>query len=137
MKKIYSIWLLGILMLTSCEDSIQGPEDEPVNGGPNNMRATFSSIQADVFTPTCAVAGCHGGAQNPNLSAGQAYNNLVNKPSSGNPSMMRVKPGESVNSYLMKKLNGDGTSIMPPNGQLSQVKIDSISLWINNGAMNN
>jgi hypothetical protein len=137
MKKIYSICLLGILTLTSCEDLIQGPEDEIENGGSNNMRATFSSIQTEVFSSTCALSGCHGGSQDPNLSAGQAYNNLVNKASSGNPSMMRVKPGESNNSYLIKKITGDGTSRMPPGGQLSQAKIDSISLWINNGALNN
>lgn len=137
MKRLFCICLIGILILPSCEDLIQGPEDELENSGPNNMRATFSSIQADVFTPTCAVAGCHGGSQNPNLSAGQAYNSLVNKPSSQNPSMMRVMPGESANSYLMKKMTGDGTSIMPPSGQLSQAKIDSIALWINNGAVNN
>jgi hypothetical protein len=125
------------LFFISCEESIQGPDDENNNGGSSNMRATFSSIQANVFTPTCALAGCHGGSQSPNLSVGQAYNNLVNKASSQNPSMMRVKPGESSNSYLMKKLNGDGTSIMPPSGQLSQAKIDSIALWIDTGASNN
>lgn len=137
MKKLYHICVMGVLILTSCEDSIQGPEDEKNNGGSGNMRAMFSSIQAEVFTPSCAVAGCHGGAQAPNLTSGQAYNNLVNKASIQNPSMMRVKPGESINSYLVKKLTSDETSIMPPAGQLSQVKIDSIVLWINNGALNN
>ena len=137
MKKLFSICMLGTLLLTACEDLIQGPEDEIENGGSTNMRATFSSIQAEVFSPTCAVPGCHGGSQNPNLSAGQAYNNLVNKASAQNPSMMRVKPWESANSYLMKKLTGDGTSRMPPAGEISQAKIDSIALWINNGALNN
>jgi hypothetical protein len=137
LKKLFSIFLLGTLLLSACEDSIQGPEDEVNNGGPTNMRAKFSSIQAEVFSPTCALSGCHNGSQSPNLSAGQAYNNLVNKASIQNPAMMRVKPGESVNSYLMKKIIGEGTSRMPPGGQLSQVNIDSIALWINNGALNN
>jgi hypothetical protein len=137
MKRLINILLLGALMLVACEDSIQGPEDEPVNGGPENMPARFSSIQNEVFSKSCALSGCHGGTQNPNLSSGQAYGNLVNQASAQNPSMMRVKPGDSNNSYLMKKLNGDETSMMPPSGQLSQVKIDSIALWINNGALNN
>ena len=137
MKRIFNLYLLGALMFVACEDSIQGPEDEINNGGPGNMRATFTSIQSEVFSPTCATSGCHGGSQNPNLSAGQAYNNLVNQASAQNPSMMRVKPGDSNNSYLMKKLTGDGTSVMPPSGQLTQSKIDSIALWINTGALNN
>jgi len=137
MIKLFSLCLFGILFLTACEDLIQGPEDEINNGGPTNMRATFSSIQAEVFSTTCALSGCHAGSQNPNLSVGQSYDNLVNKASMQNPSMMRVKPGESSNSYLMKKLNGDGTSRMPPGGELSQAKIDSIALWINKGALNN
>ena len=136
-KKLISLSLLGILMFTGCEDLIQGPEDEINNGGSGEMRATFSSIQAEVFSPTCALSGCHGGSQDPNLSIGQAYSNLVNKTSAQNPPMLRVKPGESANSYLMKKLTADGTSRMPPSGQLSQSKIDSIALWINNGALNN
>ena len=136
MKKLFSLCLFGILFLTACEDLIQGPEDE-INSGPTNMRATFSSIQTEVFSTTCALSGCHGGSQSPNLSAGQAYDNLVNKASIQNPSMMRVKPGESNNSYLMRKLTGDVTSRMPPAGELSQVKIDSIALWINKDALNN
>jgi len=137
MKKKYLIYIMGMLLFTACENLIQGPMDENNNNGPTNMKANFSSIQAEVFTPTCAVPQCHGGSQNPNLSAGQAYNNLVNKASIENPSLLRVKPGDSINSFLMKKLNGDGTSRMPLGGELSQVKIDSIALWINNGALNN
>jgi hypothetical protein len=136
-KKVFSLCLLGMLLLSACENLIQGPMDENKNNGSTNMRANFSSIQAEVFTPTCAAPQCHGGSQNPNLSAGQAYNNLVNKASIENPSLLRVKPGDSNNSFLIKKLNGDGTSRMPLGGELSQVKIDSIALWINNGALNN
>ena len=139
MKNIF--FLIGIVLLlitTGCENLIEGPEDEIENGGTNRLEATFSSIQTNVFSTTCAVSGCHNGTQNPNLSAGLAYNNLVNKASIQNPSMVRVKPGESDNSYLIKKLTGDGTTRMPLNRQqLSQATIDSIALWINNGALEN
>lgn len=137
MLKLYSIILVVAFVLMACEDLIQGPEDEPVNDGPVNMRANFSSIQTEVFSKSCAVPACHGGTQEPTLSAGQSYGNLVNQVSLQNPSLLRVKPGDSNNSYLMKKLTGEGTSIMPPSGQLSEAKIDSIALWINNGALNN
>jgi len=136
-KRVYIIALFSLLMISACENLIEGPEDEKENNGSNGIRATFSSIQKEVFTPTCATSGCHGGSQNPNLSVGQAYDNLVNKASSQNSSLMRVKPGESSNSYLIKKLNGDGTSVMPPSGKLSQKAIDSIAAWIDQGALNN
>jgi hypothetical protein len=137
MKKIYITFSLLGLLLVSCEDWIQGPEDEPQNGGQSIMSASFSDIQTEVFSKSCATSGCHNGSINPNLSAGEAYNNLVNQPSAQVPSMLRVKPGDSNNSYLMKKLTGDGTSVMPPSGQLSQVTIDSIAAWIDRGALNN
>ena len=137
MRKFYITLSLFGLLLVSCEDWIQGPEDEVQNGGQSNMPARFSDIQTEVFSKNCATSGCHNGTQNPNLSAGVAYDNLVNQPSAQIPSMLRVKPGDSNNSYLMKKLTGDGTSVMPPSGQLSQVTIDSIAAWIDRGALNN
>jgi hypothetical protein len=136
-RKLSILLFLSLLLFVGCEDSIQGPEDEPVNGGPVNMPARFSSIQNEVFTKSCALSGCHSGEQSPNLSAGQAYGNLVNQASFQNPSMLRVKPGDSNNSYLMKKLKNDGTSVMPPSGQLSQAIIDSIAAWIDKGALDN
>ena len=137
MRIIYSLLFLGVMVLTSCEDLIQGPEDELKDDDPQNMPARFSSIQEEVFSKSCALSGCHAGTQEPDLSSGQAFDNLVNQPSSQNPSMLRVKPGDSNNSYLMKKLTEDGTSVMPPSGQLSQVTIDSIAAWIDRGALNN
>ena len=135
--RVVFLFMIGLLFLTGCEDWIQGPEDELVNGGSENMRAKFSSIQTEVFSKSCAVPACHGGTQEPTLTSGQSYMNLVNQASLQNPSLLRVKPGDGNNSYLMKKLTGDGTSIMPPSGQLSEAIIDSIALWINNGALNN
>ena len=136
-NKLSLIILFLVFIMASCENSIEGPEDINPDSGVNNLQATFSSIQQSVLTPTCAAPACHGGSQNPNLSAGQAYNNLVNKASVQNPSLLRVKPGESANSYLIKKLNGDGTTVMPPSGKLSQDIINLIAEWINDGALNN
>ena len=50
---------------------------------------------------------------------------------------MRVKPFESENSYLIRKLRGQGTSVMPPSGQLKAAVIDSVVAWIDKGALNN
>lgn len=132
MKK-FSVLIL-IVMFLGCESNSTGPDN---SGKSAPTLATFSSIQQTVFSPTCASSSCHGGSRQPGLKSGQAYNNLVNKASSAVPSMLRVKPGSSASSYLMKKLNGAGVPVMPPSGKLSQATIDSIAAWIDNGALNN
>lgn len=134
-KKTVSTALILFLFALGC-NNVEGPDYD--NGGDQPaLKATFSSIQQNVFAKSCAFSNCHGGTQEPNLNAGSAYNNLVNKPSIQRPSMMRVKPGDSANSYIMKKLNGDGTSVMPPSGKLAQATIDTVAAWIDRGALKN
>ena len=114
------------------------------NGAPP---ATLSQLQASVFTPICSV--CHNGS-NPangalpgaqNLSAGNSYAMLVNVASLEQPTLMRVKPNDAANSYLIQKLEGAPTitgARMPFGGPyLSQATIDQIKSWILNGAPNN
>lgn len=133
----------GIILVSSgCSENASGPSDSGNTVPPGTSLSKFSEIQSRVFTPTCAVAGCHGGSNvqaNLSLSEGNAYNNLVNKQSFRNPNFVRVKPGDSGNSFLIKMLRntGEGTTVMPPTGKLSDAVIDSIALWINNGALNN
>ena len=130
-----SLWLQTFL-LSACESNIQGPEDlrPPVN---KPIRATFSSIQNELLSPTCALSGCHGGVQDPNLSTGKSFGNIVNVASIENQSLLRVKPFDSNNSLLVRKLRGQNTSVMPPAGQLSAAVIDSVAAWIDRGALNN
>lgn len=122
------------LLFFACSKSTSGPDEE---GEQQTLQATFSSIQENIFTPKCATSGCHAGSQQPILTAWQAYNNLVNKTSLQQPSLMRVKAGDSANIYLIKKLKGDGTTVMPSSGMLPQATVDKIAEWINNGALNN
>ena len=134
------LWIILTLSLVGCSKNVTGPEST------NNTIATplskFSDIQAAVFTPSCALSGCHAGSTvqaNLNLTDGNAYNNLINQQSVLNPSFVRVKPGDSQNSFLIKMLrnSGSGSSLMPPTGALNPAIIDSIEAWINNGALNN
>src|SRR5215467_13320092 len=70
------------------------PIDE--GGGGGALTATFSSIQANVFTPNCAISGCHSGAAAPHglrLDEGRSYALLVGVPSAEVPPLMRVNPG--------------------------------------------
>jgi len=109
------------------------------NGNTDGLQSTFSSINSEVIQKQCAVSGCHGGGSASaglSLASDVAYDNLVNVTSTENPSLKRVNPGNSAQSYLIFKLNGDGTSVMPPSGALSSVIISTIRQWIDNGAKN-
>lgn len=134
--------LVLLFFITGCSENIT-TECEPFSGSQTaKTLSSFSEIQKEVFTPSCALSGCHAGSNlqaNLNLIAGESYNNLVGKQSLLNPAFLRVKPGDSENSFLVKMLrnSGNGSSLMPPSGKLSDAVIDSIVTWINNGALNN
>ena len=111
-----------------------GEGDDP--SGP--MTASFSSIQSHVFTPVCTA--CHSGSAAPRglrLDAANSYALLVNVPSGGVASLMRVKPGDADNSYLVQKLEGHAAvgARMPLGGPyLDANTMALIRQWINNGA---
>ncbi|MDZ7764446.1 MAG: hypothetical protein U5K00_08475 [Melioribacteraceae bacterium] len=141
MKRVIIFILLSIVLgLTSgCADHIvsQCEECSPIEGEPKLN--TFSGIQTKLFNTTCALSGCHGeNATQANLllTEGEAYSNLVNQQSFLFPDFTRVTPGDSENSLLIKVLRGEAVQ-MPPTGKLSDDIIDSVALWIDNGALNN
>jgi hypothetical protein len=99
---------------------------------------TLSQLQQDIFTPLCS--GCHPPTQGLDLRPGHTYASTVNVPASQMPSLMRVKPGDPDNSYLYRKLRGQGISgsRMPQGGPfLSQSEMDKVRDWILAGAPNN
>ena len=108
---------------------------------PPPLAATFSSIQANVFTPTCATAGCHSGAGAPqglNLEEAVSFGLLVNRPSGEVPGLLRVAPANPDDSYLIQKLEGTAAvgARMPLNAQpLAQSTVDVIRQWIIDGAV--
>ncbi|MDH3749834.1 MAG: Ig-like domain-containing protein [Gammaproteobacteria bacterium] len=106
---------------------------------------TLDQIQAVVFSPTCATAGCHSAgtmAGGLNLSdADTSLAQLVGVPSS-NPAQageIRVIAFDPDNSYLIKKLeNAAGISgqQMPFGGTpLSATDVGHIRQWITDGAL--
>jgi|GEM_PF-5007688 len=93
--------------------------------------STLSVIQTTLFTPRCT--GCHGGSSptaGMNLSAGKSYSNLVNVSSAMSPSMVRVKPFDPTNSFLVIRLSGGHESVSAADQQ-------AIRDWIASGAPNN
>ena len=90
--------------------------------------ATFDSIQTNIFTPLCA--SCHGGAnpaENLNLDATHSYNDLINVPSTEEPSIVRVKPGDPSQSYLVLHIQKEGDGA-------SATDLTFIEQWITDGA---
>ena len=108
------------------------------------IQPSLESIQNNILTPTCSVAGCHSGPPGPNLPAGMdlssasaSFSSLINVASLQVPTTLRVAVGDADNSYLIRKLEGTSAvgSRMPEGGPfLHQATIDVIRLWIDSGA---
>ena len=119
-------------------DSNGQPLSGSSSGGTVPLAATFEAIQANVFTPICSV--CHIGATAPQglmLDAAHSYNLLVGVPSTEVPSILRVKPGDPTNSYIIQKLEGHAAvGGQMPLGEtpLPATTIAFIAQWITDGA---
>lgn len=140
MKRLLLVFTLISIFVSGCADQIVSECDDPVEPSGSPKLNTFSGIQEKLFTTTCALSGCHGdNATQANLllTAGNAYSNLVNVQGSVYSQYERVVPGDSENSLLIKVLRGDGVAQMPPSGKLDDAVIDSVAIWIDNGALNN
>jgi hypothetical protein len=103
----------------------------------------FAAVQP-IFDRNCAVSGCHvlpTPPQGLTLSAGFSYANTVNVDSVEDLPRKRVKPNDSEESYLYRKITGRpaaGTLIMPPPGATSFPTAEEkelIKCWIDHGAL--
>ncbi len=112
--------------------------------GGSEPTVSFANDVQPIFTANCALAGCHNAAtaqQGLVLEAGSAFSNIVNVPSSEQPSVFRVSPGDADASYLVRKIRGTSGITggrMPLNRTpLSAAQIDTIATWVNEGAADN
>jgi len=75
------------------------------------------------------------------LASGLARANLVGVPSSQQPALMRVAPGDAEQSYLLRKVRGDdsitGARMPISAAPLTQAQLDGLAAWINAGALDN
>jgi hypothetical protein len=132
--------------LAGCAGNGKGLDQngQPITSGSSSsgsITADFQSIQDNVFTPICSK--CHIGASAPEglqLDAAHSYNLLVGVPSAEEPTLLRVKPGDPDNSYMVHKIEGASGILggqMPLNETpLPQATIAAIRQWITNGAPN-
>jgi hypothetical protein len=135
---VASVWILG----TACAGDGTG-----VDGGNGTAAVTLSADVQPILTTSCALSGCHAGAnpqEGQNLSDGQTFSNVVNVASNELPTMDRVQPGQPDSSYLVHKIQGThlqigGSGERMPLGRsaLSASEIALIRAWIQEGAKSN
>lgn len=135
---------MAVLLTTGFLAACGGGSGEGLTPPPSTtpqFAANFSEIQTNIFTPTCAVAGCHTGAGAPQglrLDEANSFALLVAVASSEAPAIQRVAPGDPDNSYLIQKLEGTASSgAQMPFGRtpLAQSTIDIVRQWITDGAI--
>lgn len=140
MKLFFTFILVFLLACGGGSDS----SEEESDGG---IEPTLSSIQQNIFTPSCASGGCHSSTSASaglSLAEGESFDNLVGVAATQLLEMNRVKPGDPDNSYLVHKVEGTQSTVggsgsrMPKDGlTLSDEKIQAIRDWIEAGAENN
>jgi uncharacterized protein (TIGR03118 family) len=109
---------------------------------------TLTQLQTQIFTPICSV--CHTGIGTTlpgvqNLTAGHSFASIVGVASMEQPSLLRIKPNDPTNSYLIQKIEGAAgiTGARMPFGCpttqpcLDQATIDQVKAWVSQGALNN
>jgi len=111
---------------------------------PMMIGPTLDQIQAAVFTPSCATAGCHTGATGNSLPSGMdlsdadaSFASMVGISSLQQPAVLRVAAGDPDNSYLVQKIEGTAGTRMPAGGRppLDPAVISEIRQWILDGGL--
>jgi hypothetical protein len=127
--------LVGLACVLVC--GCGGSDGGSVLTGP----ITVATVQAQVFTPHCALSGCHTGPdprRGLDLSPGEAWDHLIDVPADEINQFMRVDPGNAADSYLYMKITGDPRILGDPmpfeQASLSEAKIGLIERWIEQGA---
>jgi hypothetical protein len=139
MRRVLPILLF---LLVACGKLKETPTSPGTGTEPIDPTATFTRVQNEIFTPTCAAIGCHdplGHQENLILTPGRAYASIVNVASTESSGLLRVKPNDHSNSYLYRKITGAGITgdRMPQGGPyLNDAQIKLVRDWILRGAPN-
>lgn len=143
---------LALMLLAVCA-IIAACKKESADGGDNPTEASFEVIQTQVLNKSCALSGCHASTSDATfaqhglvLAPGQAYDNLVGKPSknatAAGMNMPRVKPFDPDNSLLYHKIACQaghhsanfGNRMPMGGGVLTAGQVEFIRQWIAAGA---
>ena len=136
--------LIGIGLVSACAPgSGEGLDSNgnPITSGTPTipLSADFVSIQANIFTPNCALSGCHtatSAAGGLRLDEANSFGDIFNQNSTEAPASILIIPGDANNSYLVQKIEGSAGTRMPKDlPALSTEKIQAVRDWVNNGAL--
>jgi CHRD domain/Bacterial Ig domain len=139
-------WYLNVVTAAEPNGAIRGQIEATAAPPPPPPppTPTLTQLSSTVFM---VCGGCHTGGGNSlpssmNLSNRAAiYASLVNVQSLEQPNLLRVKPGDAADSYVVHKLEGTPGitgARMPFGGPYeSQAEINTLIAWINAGAPNN
>lgn len=137
--------LLLVALLTACAFFAGCGEEksfftDPVE--PPSELATFTRVQREVFTPKCALSGCHLGPASAAqeglvLTEGVSYDSIVMVRANQNPALFRVAPLDTANSYLVRKITPGSIIVgdkMPQTGELTDAERRLVTDWVARGA---
>lgn len=146
-KLVFWILLLAIGLQACGSSASDSSSEEETESTDEELTASFTSIQDNIFTPSCALAGCHSSASaqvGMSLAEGEAYDNIVGVESTEAAGLNRIEAFDPDNSYLIHKLEGTQESVggsgarMPKNSSaLTDEQIAILREWITNGATEN
>ena len=133
----------------STGDSTTCPDGQMTcgSGCSDTLTPDFDSVYNGMISKSCGgFSACH--ANNPAAlgfdadTAEDFIASAINVPSSQEPSLALILPGDPENSYLIRVLRDpasadlpDGARSMPPGQPLCDEKIDVLAEWIRNGAL--
>ena len=145
----YSLTVMLVGMLFSACKKNETPDNpyDSVNYNPDPDNdsipspSSITGLHKNIFSPKCAVPGCHDGTFEPDFRTVQStFSTLVymsvNKLTldSVNFFNYRVIPGDDTASFLMERLLTPTSDYMPSNSvRLPDADIANIRKWINDG----
>jgi len=113
---------------------------------PVEIGGALADIESQIFMPSCALPSCHSSQTQAGaliLEPASVYNELVNvsplSTGARQAGLLRVKPGDPDNSFLIRKLEGtldpgEGDPMPLTGPKLSDDQIGKIRAWIADGA---
>jgi hypothetical protein len=127
---------LPLFVAFGCAD--RGDPVAPAGEGPNpEPTVSYQNDVQPIWNANCL--SCHGGNGGLFLTASISRANLVGVVSFGYAPAIRVVPGEPDSSVLFQKLSGNSLfgQRMPAGGALSADDLETVRLWVEEGALDN
>ncbi|MEL6252800.1 MAG: hypothetical protein AAFR87_12370 [Bacteroidota bacterium] len=127
-----------LISLFACESETPGSDYMPPDG-------SFGLVYSKIFTPSCALSGCHNGeAREPSLTGEDTYNNIFGKTpvnqNAANAMLEYIMASSPDSSFLYQKIAYDSSqfqfgSAMPLGGiSLTADQVTFVRQWIVAGA---